>query len=62
MRRLTNRKERAMAYEKVEEIIIQTSKNIYRYLLKIGVNAVEAEDIVQDTIYKAFLFIPMNKN
>jgi len=51
-----------MAYEKVEEIIIQTSKNIYRYLLKIGVNAVEAEDIVQDTIYKAFLFIPMNKN
>ncbi|MGG3522141.1 RNA polymerase subunit sigma-70 [Bacillus pseudomycoides] len=51
-----------MAYEKVEEIIIQTSKNIYRYLLKIGVNVVEAEDIVQDTIYKALLSIPMNKN
>ncbi len=32
LNRLTNRKERAMKYEK---LIIETSKSIYRYLLKI---------------------------
>ncbi|PHB61741.1 RNA polymerase sigma factor [Bacillus wiedmannii] len=47
-----------MEYEKV---IIETSKSIYRYLLKIGVTPVEAEDIVQDTIHKALLSIPNMK-
>ncbi|MDR4302169.1 hypothetical protein FOS05_13745 [Bacillus mycoides] len=52
MNRLTNRKERAIEYEKV---IIETSKSIYRYLLKIGVTPAEAEDIVQDTIQKSYI-------
>ncbi|WP_307856635.1 RNA polymerase sigma factor [Bacillus hominis] len=56
--RLTNRKERAMEYEK---IIIETSKSIYRYLLKIGIAPAEAEDIVQNTIHKALLSIPNMK-
>ena len=47
-----------MEYEKV---IIESSKSIYRYLLKIGVTPVEAEDIVQDTIHKALLSIPNMK-
>ncbi len=47
-----------MEYEKV---IIETSKRIYRYLLKIGVTPVEAEDIIQDTIHKALLSIPNMK-
>ncbi|MEK4502328.1 RNA polymerase subunit sigma-70 [Bacillus sp. FSL R12-0069] len=38
-----------MEYEKV---IIESSRSIYRYLLKIGVTPAEAEDIVQDTIHK----------
>ncbi len=52
LNRLTNRKERAIEYEKV---IIETSKSIYRYLLKIGVTPAEAEDIVQDTIQKSYI-------
>ncbi|MDH4424179.1 MULTISPECIES: RNA polymerase sigma factor [Bacillus] len=47
-----------MEYEKV---IIESSKSIYRYLLKIGVTPVEAEDIVQDTMHKALLSIPNMK-
>ncbi|PGZ45163.1 RNA polymerase subunit sigma-70 [Bacillus anthracis] len=47
-----------MEYEK---IIIETSKSIYRYLLKIGVTPVEAEDIVQDTVHKALFSIPNMK-
>ncbi|MGD2277697.1 RNA polymerase sigma factor [Bacillus wiedmannii] len=47
-----------MEYEKV---IIETSKSIYRYLLKIGVTPAEAEDIVQDTIHKALVSIPNMK-
>nr|WP_081256945.1 sigma factor [Bacillus wiedmannii] len=47
-----------MEYEK---IIVETSKSIYRYLLKIGVTPVEVEDIVQDTIHKALLSIPNMK-
>lgn len=47
-----------MEYEKV---IIETSKSIYRYLLKIGVTPAEAEDIVQDAIHKALLSIPNMK-
>lgn len=43
-----------MEYEKV---IIETSKSIYRYFLKIGVKPAEAEDIVQDTIHKALVSI-----
>ncbi|WP_002145131.1 hypothetical protein [Bacillus cereus] len=41
-----------MEYEKV---IIETSKSIYRYLLKIGVTPAEAEDTVQDTIQKSYI-------
>ncbi|MGW5953742.1 hypothetical protein [Bacillus mycoides] len=41
-----------MEYEKV---IIETSKSIYRYLLKIGVTPAEAENIVQDTIQKSYI-------
>ncbi|MGG0302569.1 RNA polymerase sigma factor [Bacillus albus] len=47
-----------MEYEKV---IIETSKSIYRYFLKIGVKPAEAEDIVQDAIHKALLSIPNMK-
>ncbi|HDR6316624.1 TPA: RNA polymerase sigma factor [Bacillus thuringiensis] len=46
---------------KYEKVIIETSKSIYRYLLKIGVTPAEAEDIVQDTIHKALLSIPNMK-
>ncbi|MGG3673085.1 alkaline phosphatase [Bacillus cereus] len=41
-----------------EKVIIEASKSIYRYLLKIGVKPAEAEDIVQDTIHKALVSIP----
>lgn len=47
-----------MEYEKV---IIESSRSIYRYLLKIGVTPAEAEDIVQDTIHKALVSIPNMK-
>lgn len=41
-----------------EKVIIETSKRIYKYLLKIGIKPAEAEDIVQDTIHKALVSIP----
>lgn len=44
-----------------EEIIIQTSKSIYRYFLKLGVHPMDAEDIVQDTIHKALLSMQQMK-
>lgn len=46
-----------MKHEDIEELIIQTAKSIYGYFIKIGVNRIEAEDIVQDTIHKALLSI-----
>lgn len=46
-----------MKYEDIEELIIKTAGNIYGYLIKLGVNAVEAEDIVQDTLHKALVSI-----
>ncbi|MGE6552541.1 RNA polymerase subunit sigma-70 [Bacillus mycoides] len=47
-----------MEYAKV---IIETSKSIYRYLLKIEVTSAEAKDIVQDTIQKIGLPLLMHK-
>uniref|UniRef100_UPI00402AD296 RNA polymerase sigma factor n=1 Tax=Bacillus sp. DX2.2 TaxID=3073452 RepID=UPI00402AD296 len=46
-----------MKHEDIEELIIKTAGSIYGYLIKLGVNPVEAEDIVQDTLHKALVSI-----
>ncbi len=37
-----------------EALLIEKTKPVYRYLLKIGVARHDAEDIIQETLYKAF--------
>lgn len=56
-KRLTIRREIMMKHEDIEELIIKTAGSIYGYLIKLGVNPVEAEDIVQDTLHKALVSI-----
>ncbi|WP_088011625.1 RNA polymerase sigma factor [Gottfriedia acidiceleris] len=46
-----------MGNEEIDQLLIKTAKNIYGYLLKIGVNRADADDIVQDTLNKALLTI-----
>jgi RNA polymerase sigma-70 factor (ECF subfamily) len=38
-----------------ESLLLEKSKAIYHYLRKLGVEEKEAEDIVQDTMYKALI-------
>ncbi|MDM5190297.1 sigma-70 family RNA polymerase sigma factor [Bacillus sp. DX4.1] len=46
-----------MSHDTFESLLIEKSKAVYRYLIKIGVGKKEAEDIVQDTLYKALLLM-----
>jgi len=46
-----------MEKKEIDQLLIKTAKNIYGYLLKIGVNRADADDIVQDTLNKALLTI-----
>ena len=45
-----------MNYDTYELLLLEKSKAVYHYLRKLGVETKEAEDIVQDTLYKALLF------
>ena len=36
----------------LEQTLQETTKNIYKYLIKIGPNPRDAEDIVQEAVYK----------
>ncbi|WP_439740852.1 RNA polymerase sigma factor [Bacillus pseudomycoides] len=46
-----------MSYDTFESLLIEKSKAVYNYLIKIGAERKEAEDIVQDTLYKALLLM-----
>ncbi|WP_020062402.1 RNA polymerase sigma factor [Bacillus sp. 123MFChir2] len=53
-----------MNYDTYEVLLLEKSKVVYHYLRKLGVETKEAEDIVQDTLYKALLFmedIPLDR-
>lgn len=53
-----------MNYDTYEVLLLEKSKAVYHYLRKLGVETKEAEDIVQDTLYKALLFmedIPLDR-
>ena len=41
----------------LEQTLQETTKNIYKYLIKIGANPRDAEDIVQESVYKFILYI-----
>lgn len=40
-----------------DELIKSVTPTIYKHLIKIGANSEDAKDIVQDTLYKAVLYI-----
>ena len=44
-----------MSHDTFESLLIEKSKAVFGYLIKIGANRKEAEDIVQDTLYKSFI-------
>ncbi|MES5844552.1 MULTISPECIES: sigma-70 family RNA polymerase sigma factor [unclassified Bacillus cereus group] len=46
-----------MSHDTFESLLIEKSKAVFGYLIKIGANRKEAEDIVQDTLYKALLLM-----
>ncbi|EPC8422295.1 RNA polymerase sigma factor [Bacillus wiedmannii] len=46
-----------MSHDTFETLLIEKSKAVFRYLIKIGADRKEAEDIVQDTLYKALLLM-----
>ncbi|MGG0292328.1 sigma-70 family RNA polymerase sigma factor [Bacillus pacificus] len=46
-----------MSHDTFESLLIEKSKVVFGYLIKIGANRKEAEDIVQDTLYKALLLM-----
>lgn len=46
-----------MKDETLESLLINEMKVIFKYLIKIGAKKEDAEDIVQDTIYKAIINI-----
>lgn len=46
-----------MGNENLEYTLIEESKVVYKYLIKIGASRETAEDIVQETIYKTLLNI-----
>jgi RNA polymerase sigma factor (sigma-70 family) len=41
----------------LEQTLQETTKNIYKYLIKIGANPRDAEDIVQEAVYKFIIYI-----
>eukprot|EP00831_Metopus_contortus_P019869 TRINITY_DN18664_c0_g1_i1.p1 TRINITY_DN18664_c0_g1~~TRINITY_DN18664_c0_g1_i1.p1 ORF type:complete len:187 (+),score=34.94 TRINITY_DN18664_c0_g1_i1:196-756(+) len=56
-RRSTLWEEEMMKNEFINEIFQEKMKLIYKYLIKLGCNKDNAEDIVQDTFYKALKYI-----
>ncbi|TCP52691.1 RNA polymerase sigma-70 factor (ECF subfamily) [Tumebacillus sp. BK434] len=42
-----------MDYDDLDQLLIDKGKMIFRYLMKLGVSRVDAEDIVQETLVKA---------
>ncbi|MCY6370253.1 RNA polymerase sigma factor [Clostridium ganghwense] len=46
-----------MENERLEEILMSEIKIVYRYLIKIGVTVEDAEDVIQDTLFKAISYI-----
>lgn len=46
-----------MNHDTFESLLIEKSQVIYKYLLKLGVEVKDAEDIVQDTLYKAMFLM-----
>jgi len=46
-----------MNYELIDEIFKDKMNLIYRYLIKLGCNKENADDIVHDTFYKALRYI-----
>jgi RNA polymerase sigma-70 factor, ECF subfamily len=44
-------------YEALQPLLEEKMKTIYKYLVKIGANPSDAEDIVQETVYKFVLFL-----
>ncbi|PEY42377.1 RNA polymerase subunit sigma-70 [Bacillus cereus] len=46
-----------MSHNTFESLLIEKSKSVYSYLIKIGAERKEAEDIVQDTLYKGLLLM-----
>lgn len=46
-----------MSHDTFESLLIEKSKAVFGYLIKIGAHRKEAEDIVQDTLYKALLLM-----
>ena len=46
-----------MHNELLEEIFKSKMDIIFRYLIKIGCNRPDAEDIVQDTLFKAIIHL-----
>ncbi|HEU4964622.1 MAG TPA: RNA polymerase sigma factor [Bacilli bacterium] len=43
--------------ERMQRLLREKMKQIHRYLLRLGANPADAEDIVQDAMYKGFLYI-----
>jgi len=41
----------------LEELLLKKMKVIYKYLIKMGCERADAEDIVQDTLFKAIIYI-----
>ncbi|MCY6355932.1 RNA polymerase sigma factor [Clostridium sp. ZS2-4] len=46
-----------MENERLEELLMRQIKIVYKYLIKIGVQVEDAEDIIQDTLCKAISYI-----
>ena len=46
-----------MSHDTFETLLIEKSKAVFGYLIKIGADRKKAEDIVQDTLYKALLLM-----
>lgn len=46
-----------MNYDTFGSLLVEKSQVIYKYLLKLGVEVKDAEDIVQDTLYKAMFLM-----
>ncbi|EJR31648.1 RNA polymerase sigma factor [Bacillus mycoides] len=46
-----------MNHDTFESLLVEKSQVIYKYLLKLGVGVKDAEDIVQDTLYKAMFLM-----
>jgi RNA polymerase sigma-70 factor (ECF subfamily) len=55
--RFIHRKEKEMNHDAFNQALKEKSTLIFRYLLKNGATKSDAEDIVQDTLYKALLSI-----